>query len=486
MSETPSSSTTAKQGTWWARTCGGREVLVLALPLMISTASWAVMHFVDRMYLLWYSSDAMAAALPAGMLHFTILCFPLGIATYVNTFVAQYNGAGHHDRIGLAVWQGVRVGLLAMPLFLVAIPFAPWLFSLVGHESKVMELEVVYFQVLSVGAGGAVMSAAMSAFFTGRGQTRVVMAVDCSATLMNGVLDYLWIFGHLGFSEMGIEGAAWATVVSQWFKAIVYWRLMMRAPYRQRYGMVTGRRYDAALFRRLLRFGGPNGLQMLVEVSAFTLFVFLVGGISRDAMITTTIALNVSSATFVPLLGLGVAVSTIVGRQLGRNRSDLAARATWTAMTLATAYTGVTAAFYLLVPDLFLIGFAHANNFEQLHATAVVLLRFVAAYCLLDAMNIVFHSAIKGAGDTRFILLTTIFSSTLLVSAVWTGLWLMGWGLYWCWIVITVWIFLLGTIYCARFLHGGWRNMRVIESELIESATCEPLSDAIATDSVTV
>src|SRR5438093_1190587 len=99
--------TTAAESTgWWSRPCGGREVLAIALPLVVQTAFWSIMWFIDRMYLMWYSRDAMAASLPAGMFFWTMICFPQGIASFVNTFVAQYYGAGRHERIGPAVKQG--------------------------------------------------------------------------------------------------------------------------------------------------------------------------------------------------------------------------------------------------------------------------------------------------------------------------------------------------------------------------------------------
>ncbi len=456
---------------WWTRPCGGREVLALSLPLVISTASWTVMHFADRMFLLWYSTDAMAAAMPAGILHFAMLCFPLGVVTYVNTFVAQYQGAKRPERTGLAVWQGVRVGLIAMPLFLATIPLAPAIFRLAGHQADVACLEVVYYQTLSFGAGGALCAAAFSTFFTGRGQTRVVMTVDCTAAVLNVVLDYAWIFGRFGLPAMGIEGAAWATVISQWFRCLVYWRLAMLPRYHEQYGMASGRRFDAALFRRLLRYGGPNGLQLLVEVAAFTLFVLLVGRLGQEAMAATTLAFNVNSVAFVPMLGLGIGLTTIVGRQLGRGHPELAARATWTTMWMAWAYMGTMAALYLLVPDLFLWGHAAGTSpaeFQQLRDVTVVLLRFVAAYCLLDAMNVVFVSTLKGAGDTRFILLVNLVVAFPLVAAVWIGIDRFGGGLMWCWGMVTAWITVLGLVYLLRFLHGHWRTMRVIEPELFE------------------
>ena len=109
---------------WWRRPCGGRDVVILALPLVISTMSFTVMTFIDRMFLTWYSINDVAAAMPAGMLQFTLISFPLGVATYVNTFVAQYEGSGRPRQIGPIVWQGIWIGLTAIPLLLLTAPLA--------------------------------------------------------------------------------------------------------------------------------------------------------------------------------------------------------------------------------------------------------------------------------------------------------------------------------------------------------------------------
>jgi multidrug resistance protein, MATE family len=92
----------------------------------------------------------------------------------------------------------------------------------------------------------------------------------------------------------------------------------------------------------------------------------------------------------------------------------------------------------------------------------VILLRFVAAYCLFDAMQMVFVGAIKGAGDTWFVLVTTILVSLLGVAACWYA---SRWGLMGWWYAVTGWICLLGLIYMGRFLQGRWRTMRVIETD---------------------
>ena len=137
----------------WNSQGGYREVLAIAVPLILSTASWSVQHFVDRMFLSWYAPEAIAAAMPAGMLHFSMVSIFMGTAGYVSTFVAQYYGAKRYQRIGPAIWQGVYVSIIGGLLILCVIPFAEPIFRMVGHSPQVRHNEVVYFQILCLGGG---------------------------------------------------------------------------------------------------------------------------------------------------------------------------------------------------------------------------------------------------------------------------------------------------------------------------------------------
>ncbi|MCS7304444.1 MAG: MATE family efflux transporter [Thermoguttaceae bacterium] len=451
---------------WWLGPCGGLEVLRVAWPLMVSMGSGAVMHFCDRIFLSWYAPQAMAAALPAGVLHFTLLCLPFGIAIYVNPFVAQYEGAGRFDRIGRVVWQGVWIGLVTGPLFLVTIPLAPYWFTAMGHSAELARLETLYYQILTYGASASICGGAMSAFFTGRRKTRVVMWVDSSAAALNVLLDYAWIFGHWGFPAWGIEGAAWATVVSQWYRVVVYLGLIFQPGIREKYGIVSGLRVDVQLLRRLLYYGTPNGLQLLAEVAAFTLMLLLIGRLGDEAMAATTAAFNVNSFAFVPTLGLGIGLTAMVGRELGRNRPDRATKAAWSAMVLAWLYMGSIAIWYVVMPDFFLLGYGAGmspESFQSLRQTTTILLRFVAAYCLFDAMNVVFAAALKGAGDTRYIFLANLSLSAPPVVMIWLGVHYFNLGLWGCWVILTAWVYALGLAFLVRFLQGRWRQMRLIE-----------------------
>ena len=160
----------------WSAPGGYREFLGIALPLILSTAFWSIQHFVNRVFLTWYSTEALAAAMPAGMSSFLILSFFIGVAGYVNTFVAQYVGAHRPERVGPAVWQGLYLAVLAGVTSLVPAALAEPLFDLIGHSPGVRQQEAAYFGVLCYGIGPSVVGTAVSCFYSGRGRTWVERA----------------------------------------------------------------------------------------------------------------------------------------------------------------------------------------------------------------------------------------------------------------------------------------------------------------------
>ena len=261
--------------------------------------------------------------------------------------------------------------------------------------------------------------------------------------------------------------AATATNVSEWAKALIYLVLMIRRDRQGTFGVLRRVGIDRVLMRRLIWFGGPNGLQMFVETAAFSAYLLLVGRLGENELAATTLAFNVNQIAFVPMLGLGFAASILVGNQIGKQRLDLAERATWTTLSIAILYAGLMAALYWTLPDTFLILHkigADVHEFEAVRDITVVLLRFVAVYCIWDAVLIVFSSAIKGAGDTRFVLLAAMALSPIPVISGWIGIEYWNWTLMHFWFLVTAWIITQAFVYFARFMQGRWRTMSVIET----------------------
>jgi multidrug resistance protein, MATE family len=270
---------------------------------------------------------------------------------------------------------------------------------------------------------------------------------------------------------LGIYGAGLATSIANWSNAAILACAILRPAELRLTHFWQGMRLDLALLGRLLRYGGPSGIPMLIESAGFSALVLLIARFDNTAAAATTLAFNVNAVAFVPMIGVGIAVSTLVGQNLAAGRARLAERATWTALTLSIVYQALFALLYLSVPGWFLLMHSQVaspeehSQFEQTRELTLLLLRFVAAYCIFDAMQIIFVGALKGAGDTIFIMVTAACVSATSLALGLAGERWFGWEVIGWWGVLTGWIFALGAIYLLRFLQGKWKTMRVIETE---------------------
>jgi MATE family multidrug resistance protein len=167
------------------------------------------------------------------------------------------------------------------------------------------------------------------------------------------------------------------------------------------------------------------------------------------------------------MIGCGIAISVLVGQYIGAEKADLAQTSAYSGFHLAFVYMASIAAAYVLVPDIFVAPFSlHADPqvFTEIYSFSVILLRFVAVYSIFDTMNIIFCSAIKGAGDTRYVMfMTVILSLFVLIIPTYLAVVVFKYSLTVSWILATAYIILLGVIFYLRFLGGKWKTMRVIE-----------------------
>ncbi|MDR2050981.1 MAG: MATE family efflux transporter [Deltaproteobacteria bacterium] len=454
----------------WAAPQGYREVLRIGLPMLASMASTTVMLLTDRIFLSRYSLEAIAASSPAGMASLTLQMTFQGVCGYAAVLAAQYTGARALGRVGAAMWQGIWCSLLCSVLLVGACFPAAAFFDFIGHEAVIRELEVKYFVVLTSGSSISLLGGAVSAYFFGRGLTKPVMLANMAAAALNILLDYLLIFGKWGFPELGITGAAVASV-SGWalslsvLSALVFTRGNDRA-----YHVLRAWRPEKALFLRLIRFGTPGGIQFFVEFLGQTWFMFELGHLGRIPLAASNIAFSINSFTFMPMLGLSMATSTLAGQAMGRGKPQDAVLVSSHALHLAFVYmlfmAGIIVFFSGELIDIFRAADAPASaDFEQVRATGRILLYYVALYSLVDAVNLIFIGALKGAGDTLMIM-------KIIVSCVVLALLLPIAGLHWggfvslhkLWIIFTVYIFILALCVALRFHSRKWQKIRVIES----------------------
>ena len=451
----------------WSDESGYREVLTIAIPLILSTGAWSVLLFFDRMFLSWYSEDSIAAAMPAGMTSFAMLSLFIGTAAYVNTFVAQYFGADEENRIGAIVWQGIYFSLLSFFVIIPAYFLAESFFALIGHTPEVQAQETLYFKVLMYSAMFMVLNNALSSFFSGLGKTMIVMWVSFLIAAINIVLDYILIFGKLGFPAMGIRGAAIASNIAVIAGSVVYLLLIFQNKYRNRFELVSSWRLNIPLFNRLVYFGFPNGLRLFIDMTAFTAFLMFVGTVGTREQVATNIAFNIEALAFLPMVGMMIGTAVLVGQRLGENKPDLAEKAVWSAIHITFAFFSILAVLYITIPGMFIYPFTLNGGLENIENSIdliVVLLRFVAVFCLFDAIFLVFIGALEGAGDTRFIMkMSFIISILLFVVPCYIYIKFFEAEVLVLWWIITINVMIYCSVFFWRFKMGPWRNMRVIE-----------------------
>jgi MATE family multidrug resistance protein len=242
---------------------------------------------------------------------------------------------------------------------------------------------------------------------------------------------------------------------------------LFRRKYRAEFQTLTGWRPDRDLFRRLMKYGGPAGIQVFLDVLVFNFFVQLVGRLGEAATGATTLTVRLNMVAFLPMMGLGQAVSILVGQRLGADRPDLAERSAYTGLKWSFGYMCGVAAVYLLMPGLLVSVFEGDRDPASFAAVAAIvptLLAYVAVYSVADSVNLTFSFALRGAGDTRFVsMLTFALAWPIMVLPTYLVV-RTGGSVYTAWLFATAYILAMAACFFWRFRTGKWKSMRVIEA----------------------
>ncbi len=446
-----------------------REVLRVCLPLVISLSATTVMEFTDRVFLANYSIDAISAALPAGITSYLFLAFFGGVGGYAGVFIAQYTGRGNPQKIGIVLWQGIYFTLASGGiLWLLAVFATKPIFALAGHPEAVRQLEEIYFSILCKGSVLHLAMMTLSTFFTGRGLTRPVMIITFLGVFINIPLDYALIFGRWGLPQLGIEGAAIATVTAWAVNVIFLAAIIFTRKNDLRFGVFSSYSFNKDIFVRLMRFGIPGSLQFTMDILAFTLFILLVGRIGKAELAATNIVLSINALAFMPSMGVSQGMSVLVAHALGRKKPALAAYYVWSGCQLLITYILAIDLIFLFAPDFVLAPFMAsgqgAASQQLIFSYGRTLLKIVSAYLFFDALYMVFSGALRGAGDTRFMMLAIGIASPLcLVLPVYIGIEYFQISVTTAWIWVLVFVTVLFLLASLRYRQGSWKKMLVIE-----------------------
>ena len=305
---------------------------------------------------------------------------------------------------------------------------------------------------------------ALASFFSGRGHTKIPMWATVVGNLVNIVLDYVMIFGKLGFPAMGIEGAAWATIIGSGSITLIFCTLIFAGKVRKEFKIRRLAGFYKPVFSRLLRFGLPNGFGFLMDILSFTLFTFMIGNIDTLSLQASNVVMSMQPVVFTVILGLGIGIQILVSKYQGLKRPDLTIKVIKNACKIGYTYAGAVSLAFFFCSSFFVWLFIPPSSPDAalISAKTYPLIKLVSAFVLFDATYLIFGEAIRGAGDTKFYMYVMIFCAWgLLIPGTWLIVYKLQMSVFWVWSWLTFYAALTAVFMLARFLSGRWKRFNV-------------------------
>lgn len=445
------------------------QLVQIAVPMVVSQGSFAVMIFTDRYFMSQISPTHMAAALGGGVATFFSFCFFSGLLSYANALVAQYLGAGHPEKCPKVVTQGLVLILACLPVLAVIAWFVVGIFAQMGHDPTQVELERVYYLALMSGSGITLAKICISSYFAGIGRTRVVMICDVLAMLVNVPLSYVMVFGLLGFPAMGILGAGISTIASTFIGVLLFSGFYLQQEHRETFSVLRSWHFDAGILRRFLRLGFPSGLELFLNVAAFNLFLLMFQSYGVVQGASAAIVFNWDIVSFIPMIGLNIGVISLIGRFVGAGDMTRANEVISAGFLLGLSYSGILAVFFILLRFPMVEVFAPpGGDFSEIRELAAFMMIGLSSYCMADSIILVSGGVLRGAGDTHWLMYTSASLHWAMMIAQYFIIQVYELGPKTSWLAFVAMLFAIAIVFLWRLYSGRWRDPAALKLVMAE------------------
>lgn len=448
-----------------------RAIGALAFPLMLNSGLQVVISLTDTWFIGHISTTAMAgiAAIYWIVLFFVMVFGGIGLA--VQTIVAQAVGGRRRWRASHAAWVAMWGCLVTVPFFTAFAWLGGRILAPFGLDAAVHAQAVAFWWPRMIGAPIGVALWAILGFFNGIARPRITVATSTLVAVVNAALNEFFIF-QLGW---GIAGAAWATNASMLCGLVFAMSVFLRKSVRSEFRSHLTWRPDARSLLRQFRIGLPMGLMYAADLFGVSLFQLMQVRLSEVDGAATQIVMMLTSAAYMPGLGIALAGTTLVGQAIGAGDRDWANKLGNAIVVVTVAFMGaigvlLAAAGPWLMPAFVTAGDVHAGAVVKL---GVVLLWIAAGYQIFDGLNLSAGFALRGAGDVRVpAVLFLVLSWGVFVPLAhvlsfapgegWVhGLPQFGLGAVGGWFALLTYVLLLGGALYLRWRSGAWRRIRI-------------------------
>lgn len=448
-------------------------LLSLALPMIGMTVSRMLMGFIDFAMVSQLGTAAQAAISPATLLLFTLACIGMGVTQGVQTFVAQAEGRGEPHRAGTYVWQtqhlAVLVAAATAPLAWLTPWWFPWLAALGHHPPDVEAMEVAFLRIALWSVGPMTACAGLESFYNGIRRPGIGLAAVLVSLGTIALGNYALIFGHFGLPALGIAGSGVATVLAWTVRLAVLLGPLTWRSIDERYRTLRGMGLRRGAMGDLVRVGAPIAAQWLVDIGAWVVFLqVMLPRFGPVAMAASSLGIQYMHLSFMPAVGVGIALTTQVGNAIGAGRFDEAELRVRVARRVILGYMGLMGVVFVLAggPLAGLLCFEPdpVRHSAVIQAAARVLV-WAALFQLSDGLCIVYSFALRGAGDTRVPALLFALCCWLIFVAggLTVAVAAPRWGADGPWLMCTAYIVVLSVLLWRRFHSAAWRRIRLWE-----------------------
>lgn len=399
-----------------------RQTVSFGMPLVVAMALGALFNLVDLWIVAGYgtASTSVAAATVGSLVNSIPQIIFNGIVNAMLALVARYHALGSKRKAGIAAGQGLTVTVL-MALLLGVPPaiYAEEICVAMGASGPVVGPATDYLAIMSWGTITMFLLLHVTGVLRAVGNSLVPLLLLGGANLLNIGLDYVMIYGKLGFPELGVAGAAWATVISRGIFAVAGLALL----YRGFLGIKLRRwAWRGRIMWQLLKIGVPSCIQWLVRMVSYLYILGFVAkaaplaGVSvTDAQAAFGVGLRLDSLVLFSGCGWGAAAATLVGQNLGRGRIDRAKRASWISLGLNMCMMLVFAGLFVIFADPLLATMnfdaeAVGGNASSVQDIGRTYLYVASAGYVFLAIAVTLSQALAGAGATKFPLLIELIA----------------------------------------------------------------------------
>jgi len=376
-----------------------RSNFLLAYPIMLSMLGQVMTSVADTVMIGWTGSTPLAAAAFANTFFNIPLFFCVGISYAITPLVAKAIGENNTSDAVAVLRHGLIINLTAGILvtgFIFSIrPLMPFM----GQPEEVVQLALPYLDIIAPAIIPTMLFQTFRQFTEGLHHTRMAMVIVILSNLLNIALNYLLIFGYVGFPELGLNGAGWATLISRIFMGVsMAWYVWAHADFRvYRQGFSFGK-YSRLLTSKMLHIGIPAGTQFIFEAGAFGFSSIMMGWIGTIPLAAHHIALNLATISYMTTSGMGAAATIKVGYFLGKRDKSNMRRSAFIMFAMAAAIMAVWASIFLVgrfyLPSLY-------NGEIHVVQMAASLMIIAAFFQLSDGVQVVCAGALRGLQDVK-------------------------------------------------------------------------------------